>query len=216
MRADGDLAPKYRLVIFDFDGTLADSFPWFIRVVNEVAARYRFRRIEEAELDTLRGYSARQMMEHLAVPRWKLPLIVRAMRKKKAADVRSIALFPGVDALLRSLAERGVELALVTSNSRDNAARILGPENAARFRHWECGMSVFGKRAGFRRVLRRSGVPRTQALCIGDEIRDLEAARAEGIPFGAVAWGYTRADSLRAHAPAEVFATVEDIAARVA
>jgi len=213
--AEHDGAVRYRLAIFDFDGTLADSFPWFIRVVNHAAARYRFRRIEEADVETLRGYSARQMMEHLAVPRWKLPLIVRMMRKMKAADIRQISLFPGVDELLRGLAERGVELALVTSNSHDNAVRILGPENAARFRYYECGMSVFGKRAGFRRVLRRSGVPRAEALCIGDEIRDLEAARAEGIAFGAVSWGYTRVDSLVAHAPAEVFATVEEIAARV-
>lgn len=205
-------ARTYRLVIFDFDGTLADSFPWFMRVVNEAAARYRFKRIEEADLDTLRGYSARQMMKHLAVPSWKLPLIVRMMRKMKADDVRQIPLFAGVDDLLRSLADRGVELALVTSNSYDNAVRILGPENAARFRYFECGMSIFGKRAGFRRVLRRSGVPREQAICIGDEIRDLEAAHAEGIPFGAVSWGYTHAESLRAHAPAEVFATVDDIA----
>lgn len=207
---------KYRLLIFDFDGTLADSFPWFIRVVNDAAARYRFKRIEEAEIDTLRGYSARQMMKHLAVPSWKLPLIVRAMRKMKAADVRQIPLFAGVDELLRDLAGRGAELALVTSNSYDNAVRILGPENAALFRYYECGMSVFGKRAGFRRVLRRSGVPRAEAICIGDEIRDLEAARAEGIPFGAVSWGYTHADSLRAHAPAEVFATLDDIAGLVA
>lgn len=205
-------ARKYRLVIFDFDGTLADSFPWFMRVVNEAAARYRFKRIEEADLDTLRGYSARQMMKHLAVPSWKLPLIVRMMRKMKSDDVRQIPLFAGVDDLLRSMADRGVELALVTSNSYDNAVRILGPENAARFRYFECGMSIFGKRAGFRRVLRRSGVPREQAICIGDEIRDLEAAHAEGIAFGAVSWGFTRAESLRAHAPAEVFATVDDIA----
>ncbi|HEX8273092.1 MAG TPA: HAD hydrolase-like protein [Longimicrobiaceae bacterium] len=207
-----DNARKYRLVIFDFDGTLADSFPWFMRVVNEAAARYRFKRIEEADLDTLRGYSARQMMKHLAVPSWKLPLVVRMMRKMKADDVRQIALFAGVDDLLRSLAERGVELALVTSNSYDNAVRILGPENAARFRYFECGMSIFGKRAGFRRVLRRSGVPREQAICIGDEIRDLEAAHAEGIAFGAVSWGFTHADSLRLHGAAEVFATVGDIA----
>ncbi len=210
-----DGAVKYRLAIFDFDGTLADSFPWFIRVVNGVADRYRFRRIEEADVDTLRGFSARQMMKHLAVPAWKLPQSMRALRNMKAADVEQIRLFAGVDEMLRSLAERGVELALVTSNSYDNAVRILGPENAARFRYYECGMSMFGKRAGFRRVLRRSGIPRERAICIGDEIRDLEAAHAEGIAFGAVAWGFTHLASLRAHAPAEVFATVDEIAARV-
>ena len=206
---------KYRLAIFDFDGTLADSFPWFVRVVNGVADRYRFKRIEEADVDMLRGFSARQMMKHLAVPAWKLPLIMRAMRTMKAADVEQIRLFAGVDEMLRGLADRGVELALVTSNSRDNAVRILGPGNAALFRYYECGMSMFGKRAGFRRVLCRSGVLREQAICIGDEIRDVEAAHAEGIAFGAVSWGFTHLASLRAHSPAEVFATVDEIAARV-
>ncbi len=40
----------YRLVVFDFDGTLADSFPWFARVINDVADRYRFARIAPDEV----------------------------------------------------------------------------------------------------------------------------------------------------------------------
>ena len=36
---------RYNLVIFDFDGTLANSLPWFSRVLNEVADRYRFKRV---------------------------------------------------------------------------------------------------------------------------------------------------------------------------
>lgn len=207
---------KYRLLIFDFDGTLADSFPWFIQVVNDVADRYRFKRIEEHEVDMLRGFSARQMVKHLGVSPWKLPLIVRHLRKLKGEHVRRIPLFEGVDGLLRTLADRGATLALVTSNSYENVVRILGPESVGLFRHVECGASLFGKRARFRKVLRTSGIPREEALCIGDEIRDLEAARSAGIAFGAVTWGYTRADSLQALAPAEMFATLDEIAARVA
>ena len=45
----------YGLVVFDFDGTLADSFPWFCGVLNEVAARYRFRQVGTEEIETLRG-----------------------------------------------------------------------------------------------------------------------------------------------------------------
>ncbi|MFL6293325.1 MAG: hypothetical protein ACJ759_20725 [Thermoanaerobaculia bacterium] len=47
--------------------------------------------------------------------------------------------------------------------------------------------------------------------CIGDEIRDLEAARAEGIAFGAVTWGYTHPEALRAHGPEEMFSTIDEI-----
>jgi len=50
---------KYKLAIFDFDGTLADSFPFFLTTVNELAGIHKFKRIDSAELDTLRRYSAR-------------------------------------------------------------------------------------------------------------------------------------------------------------
>ena len=64
----------YQLAIFDFDGTLADSFPWFIGVLNGVADRYGFNRVRPDDVEQLRGYDARQIMRHLRVPSWKLPL----------------------------------------------------------------------------------------------------------------------------------------------
>ena len=70
---------------------------------------------------------------------------------------------------------------------------------------------MFGKQAHFRRVLKRSGVRPANALCIGDQIRDDEAASAVGMPFGAVAWGDTTVDALQACAPAAVFHEVEEL-----
>lgn len=133
------------------------------------------------------------------------------MRQYMARDIGRISLFPGVDRLLRELAGRGAQLAIVTSNSIENVRQILGPESAALIHHYECGASMFGKRPKLRAVLRNSGIPAVEALCIGDEIRDLEAARAEGIAFGAVSWGYTHPQALQAHDPEEVFESLEEI-----
>ena len=77
----------YKLVIFDFDGTLADTFPWFTAVLNDVAARYRFRRVEAHEVDGLRGYSARQLLDHLGIKPWKLPFIARHMRREATVTI---------------------------------------------------------------------------------------------------------------------------------
>ncbi len=202
---------RYRLAIFDFDGTLADSFSWFLGVVNVLADEHGFRRVEEHEVETLRGQGARQIVAHLRIPAWKMPRVGRRMRQHMARDIEHISLFPGVDRLLRELAGRGVRLAIVTSNAIDNVRQVLGPDVAALIHHYECGASMFGKRAKLRAVLRSSGVPAAEALCIGDEVRDLEAAHAEGIAFGAVAWGYTSPEALRAHAPEEMFESVEEI-----
>jgi len=205
----------YRLVIFDFDGTLADSFPWFIATINEVAAAHRFRRIEAADVDLLRRMGARQIVKHLGVAWWRMPLIARDLRRRKARDIASIGLFPGIGAMLRALSEKGVALAVVSSNAEANIRNILGPENAALIAHYECSVSMFGKPARFRKVLKRSGVAPREALCIGDEIRDWEAAHAAGIPFGAVLWGYTVPEAMTALRPAEVFGRVEEIVERV-
>lgn len=201
----------YTLAIFDFDGTLADSFDWFISIINDVADRYRFRRIEPHEVEALRGYEARRIIQHLEVPMWKMPLVAREMRRRMSRDIGRIALFPGVEEMLEGLAEGGVALAVVTSNSAENVRRVLGPRSTALVRHLECGAALLGKRPRLRKVLRAARVAPGQAICIGDEIRDLHAARAEGIPFGAVTWGFTHGAALRALAPEAVFERVEEI-----
>ena len=206
---------RYRLAIFDFDGTLCDSFPWFMGAVNVAADRFGFRRIEPHDVETLRGWEAGQIAAHLGMPMWKMPFIARHMRKQMAGETGALSLFPGVERMLRELSDAGVALAMVTSNSEANVRRVLGEQNAALFGHYGCGASILGKRPKLRQVLRASGVPPAETLCIGDEIRDLHAARAEGIPFGAVTWGFANADALRAHAPEEMFDSVEEIVARL-
>ena len=202
---------KYRLAIFDFDGTLADSFPFFMGVMNLLADTHGFRRVEEHEVETLRGYEARRIMGHVGMPMWKMPLVARDFRKRMAAEIGCIPLFPGVDRMLERLNDAGVAVAIVTSNSFENVRSVLGPRGAGLVRYYGCGASVFGKRPKLRKVLRDSGVPAGEAICVGDEIRDLHAARAEGIAFGAVSWGYTSLESLRAHSPEEVFASIDEV-----
>lgn len=202
---------RYKLSIFDFDGTLANSFSWYLRVINDVAEKYRFRRIEENELETLRGYDARKMIAYVGLPIWKLPLIQRHMRKRMAREIDQISLFPDIDQLLQRLNAEGVALAIVTSNSSANVHRVLGPQNAALIQYYACDASLFGKRAKLRKVLRASGVRPDEAIFIGDEIRDLHESRSEKIPFGAVSWGFNSIESLRRNSPDELFASIDEI-----
>lgn len=201
----------YRLAVFDFDGTLADSFPWFIGVLNGVADRYGFNRVQADEVERLRGYDARQIMRHLRVPNWKLPFIANHMRQLMARDIDGIRLFDGVPEVLQELTDRGVTVAIVSSNSVENIRRILGAEAAGRVAHYGCGSSLFGKAAKFRKMLRMVGVPAELAVGIGDEVRDIDAARKLGMGCAAVSWGYARADALAARRPDRLLTRVEDI-----
>lgn len=188
-----------RMVIFDFDGTLADSFGWFLAQLDDVAKRYHFQQVKPEEVADFRQLDARQILDRLGLPRWKLPLVAAHMRSLQAkADIR---LFPGVPALLDDLSRSGLRLALVSSNAATNVRRILGPDILARFDHLDCGAGVFGKAGRLKTVLRRAGLAAAQTIAVGDEIRDIEAARTCGIATGAVSWGYTDGEALAAHSP---------------
>lgn len=202
-----------RLAILDFDGTLADSFAWFCGVLNGVADRYGFRRVEAHEIDALRGLSAQAILRRLEVAPWKLPLIARHMRALAARDAAALRLFPGIAGMMRRLHAGGVTLAVVTSNRRDTVRRVLGPALSGLVAHTACGASLFGKTRKFRAVVRASGIAPAQVLCLGDEIRDAQAAAAAGLAFGAVAWGYTTPEALHLTRPAYLFETPDAVAA---
>jgi phosphoglycolate phosphatase len=84
--------------------------------------------------------------------------------------------------------------------------------SAAHFSHFACGASLFGKAAKFRSVMRRARVDPARAIAIGDEVRDIEAARAVGIACGAVSWGYAAPDALAAPEPDVLFREMQQIA----
>ena len=202
---------KYKLAIFDFDGTLVNSFPWGLSILDGMAEKYQLEKIDMKDIETLRGYDARQLAKRYGVRWWKLPSMVKYARVLMARDAHLIPLFEGAGDLLRELSGMGITLALVTANSLENAQNILGPEIFSFFNYCECGVSIFGKTAKFKKILRKSGFPPAETICIGDEIRDIQAAKKANITACAVAWGYTRVDALQAYAPEQIFTSMSEI-----
>src|SRR5215510_8941330 len=139
---------RYPLVIFDLDGTLVDSYPWFLTIVNDVARRYGFKPVEAGDIESLRRAGSRGILKRLDVPLWKLPAIAAHMHGLKREYAGALPLFPGVDATLRTLKDAGITLAVVTSDNEDNARRQLGA-SATHFSHFACGASLFGKPSKF-------------------------------------------------------------------
>jgi phosphoglycolate phosphatase len=201
----------YQLAILDFDGTLADSLGVFVRSYNETAAAFGLLPIAPHQFDELRMLGAREISRRLRVPAWKTPFIVRRVRDLMTRRVHEVSLFDGVRDVLTQLATRGVTLALVSSNTESNVRRVLGSELSALFRYYECGVSIFGKAVRFSRLLRTTRIEPVRVICIGDEVRDAEAAARTGIDFGAVTWGYSAPAALEQTAPRFMFKSVADL-----
>jgi len=190
------------LVIFDFDGTLGNSLPWLRSVVNDVALVYGFKQLNDEEVELLRSMNFADILNYLAVPKWKVPAIAAHVRIKMAESIEEIPLFPGVEDAIKQLAEIDCTLAVVSSNSEPNIRSVLGAGLSNHMVGFECGVSLFGKSKKLRKVIRnvgRSGNQRT--IYVGDEVRDIDAAKDAGILSTSVTWGYGKSDMLAKKSP---------------
>ncbi|MBO9740500.1 HAD hydrolase-like protein [Xanthomonas axonopodis pv. begoniae] len=200
------------LIIFDFDGTLADSFGFFLSTQQLLAERHGFRAAQAHEIDDARRLSTRELLKASGLSAWRVPWVAADfIRPMRAAP--PVALFPGIAHMVSALHAGGTRLAVVSSNSVENVQRALGAELSARFAVIEGGAHLLGKQRALRRVLRATGHTASQAVYVGDQVADWEAAQVVGLPFAAVAWGYAHPDVFAGLAGTQLIARVEDLLA---
>lgn len=200
---------RYDLVMFDLDGTLADSLGFFIRTHNLLSAKYHFQPIQPHEVELLRQRSPREIMDHLGLPRWKLPFVARDLVRLMRLHGQQVCMFAGVERVLRDLHAHGLQLAVVSSNSVENCLRILGEDLCRLMSCIDGGASLFGKRTRILRVMKKLSIQPGQAIYVGDQLTDADAARAASVAFGAVCWGYGAPQALAQTSPEVTFETVD-------
>lgn len=194
-------APELPLVLFDFDGTIADSFELVLAQYNELAPLFRTRTVDRAELPRLRKLAVPEIMREHRVTYWKLPLLVWSMRRRLHAHVAEVAPCEGVVEALRALRAAGVRSSVLSTNSSANIRRFVERHDLRVFDEVAGGVSMFGKARALRRWVARAGVPPERVIYVGDEERDVEAAHAAGIRSIAVSWGYADRGQLAARRP---------------
>ncbi|WP_368231666.1 HAD hydrolase-like protein [Aeromonas sp. s3] len=200
---------RYDLVMFDLDGTLADSLGFFIRTHNLLSAKYHFQPIQPHEVELLRQRSPREIMDHLGLPRWKLPFVAQDFVRLMRLHGQQVCMFAGVERVLRDLHAHGLQLAVVSSNSVENCRRILGEDLCRLMSCIDGGASLFGKRTRILRVMKKLSIQPGQAIYVGDQLTDADAARAASVAFGAVCWGYGAPQALAQTSPEVTFETVD-------
>ncbi|WP_292051359.1 GNAT family N-acetyltransferase [Brevundimonas sp. UBA5866] len=196
MRKTRQSMPRHKAVIFDFDGVLVDSREWMVKTLIQLSDEFGLQPLNEQAVEKMRGMSNREILGQMKVPLWKLPAMMKRGRKLAALAGNDIHLVPGAEPALRALQKSGFKLGLVTSNSRTRVEQTLGHDIMALFHHIECGASLFGKARRLTRTCRFMDVKPSEAVYVGDESRDVEAALTAGLTPVSVAWGYAHADIL--------------------
>jgi phosphoglycolate phosphatase len=133
------------LIIFDFDGTIADSLTEVLAAYNSVADGIGLSEITAERAQHLRRLGPREAMRELDVRVWKVPQIMSTVRSAMRERMVQLAPFEGMADTLHALWNRGSKTAIVSSNSRENISEFLARHGLDHFDALSCGASVFGK-----------------------------------------------------------------------
>jgi phosphoglycolate phosphatase len=191
---------RYDLVLWDFDGTLADSWPLGLAIFNEVAALRGLRPVVDP--DAAREMTAVQLMRKHGVSWWRLPRLAVEMKSLARDRIASVQIFPGIAPVLHKLCNHGCRLGIVSSNNEETiltSLRLNGLAEPFEFVH-SCS-NLFGKGRRVRALLKQLRVRPERVIYVGDEVRDIVAARQARIDVAAVTWGLNSARLLASHEP---------------
>ena len=188
-------------LVFDFDGTLADTMLAYGQAWNQVAEGFGLRKISTDEIKRLRHEHHREIMKYLGLSALKLPKVARSMRRELNRNIERLQYFPGIREALQELKARGHPLGILTSNSRDNVDKFLKARDLELFDFIYTGSRMLGKATVIRFMLRKHGLSSDQAVYVCDEVRDLEAARKVGLKVVSVTWGFNSRQALERESP---------------
>ncbi len=180
---------NYRLVVFDFDGTLADSMASSIEIFRTIGPKLGLKPFDD--LHAARNMSTRKLMREVGVSLWKLPKVVKAFQAAAALHAPHLKLHAGIAEALAALNARGIRLGILSSNREDNIRKCLAANGVEDLFSFVIGHpQLFGKARALRKIRKSQKLRRDEMCYVGDESRDVDAAKKVGIAIAAVAWGY--------------------------
>ncbi|HBJ01658.1 HAD-IA family hydrolase [Lysinibacillus sp. FSL R7-0073] len=198
-------------IIFDFDGTLADSTAVFASAWNTLAQKYKFKGIELKEIDTLKKLSISERSKLFDFPMYKLPMILPQFYKLYRQSLNDVHLFEGMKEVLLEIDKRGYKILIISSNSKDNILEFLKMNGIDCIADVLCSNRIFGKDKVMKKFLKESSVSSSEVIYIGDEQRDIVACKKAGVPIIWVEWGYDAIEVIQNEEPEYKVATPEEI-----
>ena len=191
----------YRTLLFDFDGTIADTYLYMCEISNQICHEFRYNRIESSDIEFLKGKTSQEIIRYLHVPMLKIPAIVARAKKEYRQSIRSIKVVDRLKETLENLKSRGVRMGVLSSNSQENVSLVLQQHGLDVFEFVHSTSRVWGKHIAPQDLIREQKLSKDEIVYVGDEVRDIIAARKIGIKVAAVSWGYNSRAVLAEHKP---------------
>lgn len=181
-----------KVLIFDFDGTIADSLETIIEISSRLIDRYNHKKKipKEKAIALMRNKKLQEIFKEFGISSIKIFFGLRKIRSELNKEIEYLKPIRGIQKVIREIKKRDFKLGILTSNSKNNVKKFLRKNNLDLFDFIYSEASFFNKHKVINHLLKKQKLKREEIVFIGDETRDVEAAKKEKIRIIAVSWGY--------------------------
>jgi phosphoglycolate phosphatase len=207
---------RYELLVFDWDGTLIDSAGAIVWCIQSACRELGLPVPDDARASHVIGLGLQDALAYAVpgLPPEDYGRVVESYRRHFLARDAGIPLFPGAEAMLSGLRERGHVLAIATGKSRAGLARAL--ENTGLrplFASSRCADQCAPKPAPdmILELMAELGTGAANTLMIGDTVHDLHMAASARVPAVAVSYGAHAKADLATLAPLACLESIDEL-----
>jgi phosphoglycolate phosphatase len=201
---------KIKTLIFDFDGTLADTEQVNFSIMNELAQQYHFNTMTLADMQRLKTLSAKEVLQFFKIPWYKTPYIFYQGKKRLEKRISTVQTFEYLPQLLTTL-KTHYRLGIVTTNSSGNISKFLHNNHLDFFDFVSCNARLLSKERALQQTIKKQQLEVSNTLYIGDEIRDIVAAHKCQLAIIAVTWGYNSVAALQQQHPNYLIHSMQEL-----
>jgi phosphoglycolate phosphatase len=200
-----------KYLIFDFDGTLADTLAFSVKSALKINRKLNLLNDEKVNVEKFRSMDSFDFIKELEIPKLKLLFFLFKYQRRLVKEIDNIETFDGLPEALNDLKNMEVQLGIVTSNSRKNVKKFLKNNNLEYFDFIYSSLDYFNKSRMLEKAMKKYGMEKEKVIYIGDEVRDIRAAKEAGIKVASVAWGYNFESILTEYNPDFVVSRTKDL-----
>lgn len=190
-----------KTVLFDFDGTIADTFVLVQSIFKKLSTEIGYKEPTDEEIELLRTKSPQEAMKAIGFSPLKLPLLIYRVKKEMHKHMLDVKPIKGIEKALVELKKHQYSLGIVTSNNQKNVYAFLEKNNMDLFDFIQTENNIFGKARVLSKVLNEHAIKKIDAIYVGDEIRDIQAAKKVAIKIISVTWGFNEKNALQTFHP---------------
>ncbi|MDY0219032.1 MAG: HAD-IA family hydrolase [Candidatus Cloacimonas acidaminovorans] len=188
-------------LLFDFDGTIADSLQLGLKIANNLAPQFGYPPFTENDIQHFRSLTWHKIAREMQIPFYKIPKIVTIAFKEYKRLISELEPCAGIVEMLNELALKEIPMALLSSNTVENVHLFLTNHKIDSFLWIEGTSGILNKAKDIKKRLKKHKISTNEVIYIGDEIRDIEAAHNCRLKVIAVTWGFHTAEFLASYKP---------------